>query len=474
MWFLVLAVLLTIFLVTSWQSRPQLGIGVVVPLAFLFPAWLLLPLFDVPDGTIVGQGVDEKLAIGTLALILYCFLPRANFPISLTVCDLAMLGLAIVHVASDLLNDGLKWATPMRIYGEWWVPYVTGRIAFQYRSDLWKLMTVVAIVSVVLALVAILEGVTLWNIYEAIYGLRPPEQNPRMLFRWGMKRAYGPTLNPVYFGALQLLLLAGPLGLSLRALQRKANVAWCLTPVLALAGIVATGSRGPILVLPFLVSVIVACMIPKSRKWLAIAGIAGVVALAAQREQVIRVLETWSNETLRVGSASRVVVNEGDERSYSGTRNRLVLFELYSIAMRRSGLLGYGTEAVTGFPVRVPLGTQEVETLRRIRFIDNTYILLILRFGYLGLVCFCIACFAAVAQCIFLAHRYRIPNRILGQGPAIIASCFAGVLVATMIVLLSVWMPQDYGFALLWFMGASSGLTVAHRLGSLNATSEAS
>lgn len=462
MWFAATGVLTTIFLIISRWKRPSLGIGVVIFLAILLPVWLQLSVVDAPSGTIVGGGIDPRVAIGTIALILFCFLPRAEYSFGLTACDLGMLGLVLVHLVSDWSKNGPDAGVPMRIYAEWWVPYVCGRLAIQTRADLRRLLPLAVSVATCLAIVSIVEGISRVNLFEVVWGLRPPEQNPRMLFRWGLKRAYGPCLNPVYFGTLQLLLFAWPTVIAIRALESKAHLAWLLPLPICVAGIICTGSRGPILALAIFSVACIFALTRKPRPWIAAMAFVMVLLATTQRETLLATFESWSRETQHSSNANKVVI-DGKTQEYSSTRNRLLLYDLYSIAMKRSGLLGFGTEAVTGFPVRVPLGPQEVETLRKIRFVDNTYILLTLRFGYLGLMCFVFAGIAAIGQFYFVVQKCRSSGDSWSAIHVSLAACLGASLAATLVVLLTVWMPQDHGFIVLWTMGASSGLMLASR-----------
>ncbi len=459
-WYLILGLLVAIFLWLSIKRRPQFALGVVIPLAFLFPVWVMLPLFAPREGTVVGSGVDLRVGIGAAALLLYCCFPKkATFPISLVPCDIAMIGLVIVHIASDLINQGPSWEIPAHLFGEWWIPYVGGRVAFQFRrevSSYWKVLTAVAIG---LALLAIWEAFTNSSLLEMLFGDRPTEGVERIHTRWGIRRAYGTCLNPIYMGVLQLVLLGWTADAFLRVLRNRAPVAWVAAPVLSVIGIICTGSRGPLV---GLVIAAIGMLFSLRPKWrvpiLAFAGVS-IVLLILNRNSVLEALESLAGEN-RASRSSVIVINENKEQ-FTSARSRFLLVELYSIAMKRSGLLGYGTEAVTGFPVRVPLGPQEVETMKRIRFVDNTYILMTLRFGYSGVFFFTAALVAAALQFIYVCTR--MPT----ESPGILAGCLAGSMLGIIPVLFTVWMPPDYGFPLMWTCGVSSGLLLALNSGNL-------
>lgn len=431
----------------------------VVPLAFALPVWVQWVLFEVPAGTIVGAGAHLKVLIATVALGLYAFLPKATFPLRLAACDLAVIALIGVHCASDFRANGVSWLPVLKAYGEWYAPYMAGRLAVQSVEDWRRLWPWVAGVGAFLGCTATFEALTGTNPFELLYGLRPLENTPRESLRWGIRRAYGPCLNPIYFGVLQLLLLGWTLFAARQALRHQASQYWFLAPIPSLLGIAATGSRGPILGLGIVAVVGLFIYARKSRLPIfALAALACLLALA-NRERLLSALERWSGESERMSQKS-VVIDDKVEK-FSGTRSRILMLEVYKIAFKRSGLLGYGTQATTGFPVRVPLGPRDLETLQRVRYVDNSYALLMLRFGYLGVAAFIASCLLGVGQVAWLSEYYR------DEETGALALALACTITASLVVMFTVWMPPDFSFPLLWTLGITSGLTVAHHSGEL-------
>ena len=457
-WYLVLGSLVALFLWLALKRRPQYALGVVVPLAFLFPVWVILPVFSAPDGTIVGSGIDLRVGVGAAALLFYCCFPKATYPFNLVPCDIAMIGLVAVHVTSDLLNQGPGWVIPAHLFAEWWVPYVAGRVAFQFRRDISDYWKVVSAISIGLALLAIFEAFTNISLPEMLFGERPTEGVDRIHTRWGIRRAFGPCLNPIYLGVLQLILLGWTVDTFLRVLRNRAHVAWVAAPAFSLVGIVCTGSRGPLVGVAIAAIGMLFSLRPRMRVPILALTVLSIILLIVNRNLVLETLESWAGENR--AAKSRVVINENKEE-FTSTRSRFLLVELYSIALKRSGLLGFGTEAVTGFPVRVPLGPQEVETMKRIRFVDNSYILMTLRFGYCGVFFFTVALVAAALQLLYVCTR--MPT----ESPGILAGCLAGSMMGVIPVIFTVWMPPDFGFPLMWTCGVSSGLLLALNSGNL-------
>ena len=156
-------------------------------------------------------------------------------------------------------------------------------------------------------------------------------------------------------------------------------------------------------------------------------------------------LHQWSGEkrgaTVKVGE---------DDREFTATLNRVRILEVYAPAMKKAGLLGFGTEATTGFPLNVPVGPQHVATLKKIRFIDNGFVLILLRFGWLGLLSF-----LAVAG-LLIANQVKMAMTPRAQGQ-FFSAALAGATVALMLALLTVWLPKEFCQLFLWTAGATAG-----------------
>lgn len=452
-WFWNLFPLFLVFLLLSWRLRPACGL-LVVPLSLALPVWVQWVLFEVPAGTIVGAGVPLKYAIAILAVSTYPLLPRSTYPLRLVPCDFAVIGLITIHCCSDFLNSGISWSPLVRAAAEWYFPYMAGRLVVQSLGDLRVVWPAVAAVAAFLGGAAIFEAISGINPFELVYGLRPLENTPRDAVRWGIRRAYGPCLNPIYLGILQLILFGWSLFAARMAVAREASSWWLVAPLLTAISIVCTGSRGPILGL-FVVSTVIAVVrFPKLRlPMLALLLIGGTV-FVAQRERVVTLLERWSGESETLPNKS---VTIGDEKQkFSGTRSRLLMLDVYRIALKRSGFLGYGTEATTGFPLRVPLDGQEFETLRRVRYVDNSYALIMLRFGYLGVFFYAAAGALAVWQAFHFSAAYA------GEASGTFALFIGASLTGGLATILTVWLAPDFGFAVIWTMGITSGMLASH------------
>lgn len=287
-----------------------------------------------------------------------------------------------------------------------------------------------------------------------VYGLRPLDGIPRDMQRLGLTRAWGPLKHPIFFGALQLLLFPWTMYAASRSRGGDGPRWWRYSPYIATAGIFFSLSRAPVIGIG--ITIYVAALVTKLRwrKMLLVVGVAALAVLFVQRDSVLDALQLWSGEA---ASKYKPKITVGDDEvEYTGTMSRVYLFEVYGLAMKRAGLYGFGTERVTGFPVQVPVGPVHAATLVHLRFIDNIYILMILRFGYLGLFFFVMLAISASIAFVKLAKSSD-------RHDATFHANMAGAILATLVVMLTVWMPHDFGFMFLWNIGAASGLLAARR-----------
>lgn len=440
MWWASVGILTAILLWQAWAAGPQRALGVATALSLLVPSWVIQDVF--------GQPLDVRLATALVGLVLYCFHPRATWPLRLQVVDFALLGLVGVHIVSDWTNDGFDYVVPLRAYAEWLAPYLAGRLACLRFSDVRYLLPVIIGVSLTMAGGAAIEALVRVHPWEWIFGERPLDGVVTNAVRLGLLRPWGPVKHPIYFGALQLLLFPWMLYAASRAARASAPAGWFGLPFVSAAGVFFSLSRAPFLGVALAAGV--AAFILKQR-WrtplLVVAGLIGVF-LIVEYKTVLEGLELWSGEAQR---SRRNWMTIGEERvTYSGTGSRIYLLKIYGPAMRRAGLLGYGTAATADFPPRVPVVATDTKTLELLRNIDNLYVLLILRFGYLGVVAFTLVGLTSIGGLVRLSWSQSRPGSTWYAG-------LAGVFSAMMLIFLTVWMPFDFGFWFLWSAGAVAG-----------------
>ncbi|HEY5315690.1 MAG TPA: O-antigen ligase family protein [Pirellulales bacterium] len=440
MWLLAVVLILAWTLWKTFTVGRRYALGSAVALSLLVPNWVevwLGPLW-----------FDMRVTTAAIALSIYCLHPRTRWHGPLVAADWALVGLMAVHVASDTVNDGFQWTTLLRTYGEWGIAYVAGRLAIQEIGDLRRLAPLVCLVGMLLAGWAVFEAVTHVNPADVVFGQRPPEMFPRSVVRLGLKRAEGPVRHPIFFGMLQLLLWPWSLEAAAQSTAGRRPRWWRAAPWVSAVGILATVSRGPTLALGAACYLVALGSRPAWRRPLLAAGAVAALLLFVGRHQIIDVLHVLSQEH-KLGSEARVVV-DGQEIPYTGTMHRVLLWRVYAKAMQRAGWIGFGTDRTAGFPIRVPFGPEDTQTLKYLQFIDNEYILLDLRLGRLGVIGF-VCLIAAPAIYLLLLGRPGHECRLFCLG-------LAAVMMSVMLELFTVWLPHDFGFVLFWSCGVGAGL----------------
>lgn len=500
-WLFFLIAYSLVMLVVWWRQGPRRAIAAGIFLSLLVPEWVRYYPFGPPPEGFFNTGslwINLRVAVTVVGVCLYLLHPKATRNWKLMWSDWAMLGLMGTHLVSDTLADGFSWTILLRIYGEWFLPYVAGRIAIQSVGDArWALPFAVG-VTLILASFSVAESVLkldpnpsemlLVDLSEGLPKptLRPEDGTPRDAERIGFKRSYGPTMHPIYFATLQLLLLPWMVYAASRSLRVKTVPYWWAgMPLVCLLGIAAPISRAPVLAIGIVVYVMVMILRPQSRYRLGIAGAVVAIVLLLGWDVIIGGLEKFTGED----EHRKVVIIDGKPVKYSGTRHRFLLFEEYSPALWQTGLVGWGTERLVTFPPNVPRASGGVASTtileetppplmnldltgkgRRMRpttpyvpplptsvkeaevaTLDNAFLLYTLRFGFLGLFFFAALNVTAAWNYIRLALMPKT------EGVVWLAA-MAGTIVAMGFVLLTVWMPQDFGYFYLFLVGASAGL----------------
>lgn len=440
-WGATVAVLCLLWCVVARFCGPQRAMGCQVIVACLVPTWAQLDLAD-------SLWLDCRMAATVFGLVAYCFHPKATFPWRLGWLDASMISLLVIHIVSDIDNTGWTWAIPFRVYGEWCVAYLAGRLALQNLEDFRYLTPWAISVAIFLALGSIFEAVSSDHPWEALYGERKYDGIDRGATRWlGMTRAWGCCAHPIYFGFLQVLFLPWLLRAWHRTLVQPSNSGWFMAcvPLLGVAGVFCTGSRAALGAYLLVMLLGLLAYVPTMR--IVFLLVALVAAPLAYMERG-RVIDTITRMGERVNENRKIEI-DGRQQQMTYTATRWMLVKVYWKALVDASWLGYGTDAISGFPVKVPVGAVDPETLKEVPYIDNQFVLMTLRFGWMGVTAFTVALLlAAVAW-------FQRSTTIEGSHAAV-SFYVGGTILAVAAGLLTVWMPHDIGFPLLWWMGAGS------------------
>lgn len=455
MWGICFLILLAVLIWQTFRGNPKRGLGIAVLLSLLVPTWATMG-YQNPIDLIESLPVkaDLRVTISLVGLLFLLFRPKSVLPLRLHWIDGLMSLLVLLHVCSDSFHSGFSISIVIRAFGEWCLPYLVGRMAICSFDDVRQLVPFAIVVASILAVVAVTECLLRINVAELLFDERPVDGALRSAKRWGYKRAFGPNMHAIYFGVLQLLLIPWTVYAAFRSFQTGRNQWQLATPLACVAGVVATLSRGPILALGFVAYFIVLISKPRWTKALIVVGVIAIGLVAWNQDRILRLMQDWSGET-NARKQTQIKVEE-ESVKYNSTFARIHIYRLYGPALRRAGWLGFGTERVTGFPIRVPTGLQDAEALKKLRAIDNVYILLALRFGYAAPLLF--AAMGIWATVVYV--RLGLSDR---RGLAFYASMGATV-AATLLVIITVWMPHDYGFVLIMNIGMAAGLESRRRI----------
>ena len=423
------------------QRGPAAALGAAMVLSFAVPVWLRLDIGGVP--------VNVRTAIASVAMVGYLFHRDGKIRSALTLLDCGIAMMWICHVTSDSFATGMTPILPVRAYGEWVLPYVAGRFAIRDRQDVtWIAPWVIGVV-VFLSLMSCFEALTKVNPFEIIFGNRPVELANRDGMRLGLKRAFGPTTHSIFFGMLIAVLLPWLTCSRHRLSSHHARWLSVFTGVVSLAGTCFTMSRTPV-VSVLLGGILTIALRFRSFRWpigifLAIV-IGGFVAFPHQLTDLI---SRWTGD----GDKRRVIEIDGEAVVSSSSRSRLHYYEIYSEPLMRAGLFGYGTAATTGFPLQIPGMQGELKSVSRFKPVDNGYILLTLRFGWVGGISLLVLFLTAIGTGLSL--YIERPDQLFPGAVACLLVVVAGV------SLLLVFMNYDFGLPVLWTIGILSGLSSA-------------
>ncbi len=425
---------------------PNVAIGIGACLSFAFPQWLPAP--------ILTSEFRLPIAVGLFCLGYYCFHPGSHFRTALNRLDYILLVFVIIGVVADFWNDGVRLWVVVYAYAEWCVPFLLGRLSFCLGRDLRLLVLVTTGVGLLVSIGAIVESMMEINAFELFFGERPSDL-PKYLPRFGWQRAFGPTENPIFLGTLLVVLFPWTCFYVFGSLQTGKN--WPLMAIgIHLLGIVATISRAPILAVCLFP--VVAGYVMWRRLRLSIAVSACILLLVA--------IFNWSSlkqELIELGGENVArngtpIIVDGEKVSYSNVDHRFLLWKVYRKAIQEAGLLGYGTDRTSTFPPNVPMdGNSDLKALQSLWCIDNHYLLLILRFGYLGVIAWFVLVVVTAVEFARLSQRSTDLSMLF-----ILAS---GMVVAVAFIQMTVWMPIDYGYAFIWMIGMASGALAANKAG---------
>ncbi len=350
--------------------------------------------------------------------------------------DLLVAWLLLSQVISQYLAGDLRPLTAFEMARKWVLPYVVGRIIIREAGDIRRLMPFIVKLAGVVSLLSIFEAGTKLNLLQKALGRVYAVLEAGEGYRYGLKRAQLAMDHPIFFGMALALLLPWLLEAARQAEGKRLPR---LMPYIALVGIVATVSRGAVLVgLAALGGVFWFRRPPRLRIVLAVLGIALGVFAYTSKDAVLELIGKAASE-----EQGRIIVIDGEEVLYTGTSHRLLLFRVYAKAIREAGAFGYGFRMIG-----VPL---DPEHAQRFGSIDNHYLLMLLRHGWLGISGFALLALCALVYLLRAGWRRELPQAGLAGG-------LCAALFGVTGLLMTVWFSFDFGAMWLFSCGVASSL----------------
>lgn len=445
-WLLSIILISFVWILLLIRYGPAAALGATMVLSFAFPVWVNIDIGGVP--------INIRTAVAILNLAGFLlrpgkFHPQGKILVPLTLLDFCMAMICLTHIVSDSFATGLSPVLPCRAYGEWVLPYVAGRYAVRDRNDLkWIAPWVIGIL-LFLGIMSCIESLTKVNPFELVFGNRPTELAGRNAARLGFKRAFGPTMHPIFFGMLIAVLTPWIVCMWQSFEARRIRGLAIVAGMITLAGAVFTGSRTPVLTI-LLAAALALALRFKGLRWpLGVSLAIAVGALVAFPNEVTDAVSRWTGG----GDKPRLIEIDGEAVVTSSSRSRLHYLGIYRDALLKAGPFGYGSKATSGFPLRIPGMEGTFKSANLFKMVDNGYILLTLRFGWIGGACLAALFLTAIATGFSL--YFDRPDQLF---PGVVACMLA---VVACFSLLLVFMNYDFGLPILWTMGVLSGLASA-------------
>jgi len=418
---------------TSSKGRAA-GLCAAWGAVFLCPAWM-----ERKFGAFL---LTPRLIAVTIATgLLFVVVDRWRLNRKVILLDYLVIAITIVELTGMYFSRELTVTMTAQSISSWFVPYLFGRLIA--TSDVVEDNSAVLRVSITVVCV-----LAVWGIIESVCGFNPvntllgrPDYG--VSYRWGLRRAEGPLLHPIHFGNMMLMLFPWTLEAARRGFSGQGPSWWRFAPVVGFLGTFSSLSRGPILGLFIVLGVVIYLRLPRLRPLLVNVGMLGVAVLMMNFSGAVDALHKSSGEKQEWGEY--IVAIDGDEYEYTGTNHRLLQFLVFRPALENAGLFGFGTWGIK------PKHIAYIEPPLRAKFwsIDNHYILMTLRSGYLGLGLF--LALGGTALC------YALRLGLYGDVDGWLASGMCGALLASMILLWSVWFAPDFAFVWLTSVGLVGG-----------------
>jgi hypothetical protein len=442
-WLLAVILISGVGLFLYIRHGPVAALGATMVLSFAFPVWVKISIGGIP--------VNIRTTIAIINLTSFLLRPRSFHPqgkilVPLTLLDFSVAITCLNHIISDAFATGFSHVLPCLAYGEWVLPYVAGRYAVRDLNDVKWIAPWALGLLLFLGAMSCIESLTKVNPFELVFGNRPTELAGRNASRLDLKRAFGPTMHPIFFGMMIAVLMPWLACMWEPRASRHVRTFAVVAGVAAFSGAVFTISRTPVFTILGTASLALALRYRVLRWPLFVSLALTIVVFAVFPNEVTDAVSRWTGG----GDKPRLIEIDGQAVITSSSRGRLHYFGIYSDALVKAGPFGYGSQATTGFPLRIPGMEGSFKSANLFEMVDNAYILITLRFGWVGCGCLVILFLTSIATGWSL--YVKRPDQLFPGAVAcmlVVVACFS---------LFLVFLSYDFGFVILWTMGILSGL----------------
>ncbi len=372
------------FLVVSKSAGVHVALGSSIIASFCFPSYWKVTVANIPISVQSGACIA--------CLMIYLIL-GGSLRFRMSLGDLAIGALAITAAVSDGWLHGGGAVAVATAYGEWILPYAAGRYAFGSISGFSHARFQIAAAILCMLTTHAIDLAFNRNIaFELTSWIDPSWIAPPRAKRFGIVRSAGLTEHPIFYaGALMALL---PIAVTTSAVDRQTRTTKrYLISMISLGLLAASLSRGAVVAM---IGALLFLLSTSTRRMAASVTVAILISVAAGWLFWPTVRSAWMS-TGDHSERERLIIIDGKATRHSSSLARVRAFEVYGKAAARAGLFGYGTGVFATSPPNLPFLPKEAMASETIWTIENSYLLILLRFGYIGLTCFALMIVSACA-----------------------------------------------------------------------------
>ncbi|WP_372726127.1 hypothetical protein [Novipirellula sp.] len=427
---------LMLFVARFYSPRHAARAGWAV--AFLVPTWLAL---------VVGAAdITVRCVVALMAVAVVVVKPRQFAFAGFSWIDLLPVVIMVTAAISTTLNDHFSPTVMLSLLAQWVFPYILARLILIHEQDAIDFVPLAATLALILAVAMIFESVADYNLFNTLLGHEGSTQGDSG-HRLGLKRAEAWFGHPIYAGLVLALASPWVLTQTYQSYWGRGSKFWLIAPVILLMGTVATLSRGPCMVLAGVIFGLFWYYFPPIRLFSLFACVLAIALSIVMVPTMLKMADAIENS-----DGIHTIKIEGETYTYSGSRHRYLLFAVYKKPLSQVGWIGFGNWGT------LPKHEAMLEPHLRGLFlsVDNHYLLHYLNTGVVGSIAFLL-----LPVGIFVAFLRQ--RATLTQPTEFLLVALLSSVMATSVVIVTVWMAEAYSFAFLFNSGCIVGLLISAR-----------